>query len=50
MEWGERNGWIAALAAQGALLAGLGALVSAFLLWKGFAIRKWQNMPIDGEH
>lgn len=45
MQWGESSGWIACFAGMGAILAGGGALLIAFLLWKGPAIRRKQHMP-----
>lgn len=46
MQWGVNVGWTAAYAAQGALAAGLGAILCAALIWKGKSIRAWQGMPM----
>lgn len=45
MDWGLKDGWIACYCAQGAILAGGGFILLTCLIWKGFDIRKWQNMP-----
>jgi hypothetical protein len=38
--WGLQHGWLACYITQGALSAGLGALLCVFLIWKGRAIRE----------
>ncbi|EJT49814.1 hypothetical protein A1Q1_01040 [Trichosporon asahii var. asahii CBS 2479] len=47
MKWGETRGWMACFCGMGAVLTGFGALMIAGLIWKGHAIRKWQNMPME---
>jgi MFS family permease len=47
MKWGETRGWMACFCGMGAVLTGFGALMVAGLIWKGHAIRKWQNMPME---
>jgi MFS family permease len=44
--WGSTKGWLGCYVTQGALSAGLGTILCAFLLWKGRSIRAKQNMPI----
>ncbi|KLT43933.1 MFS general substrate transporter [Cutaneotrichosporon oleaginosum] len=44
--WGVQHGWLACYITQGALTAGLGILLSLFLIWKGRGIRAAQHMPI----
>lgn len=44
-QWGEKEGFLTAYATQGALAAGVGALLCLGLIWKGKAIRTAQGMP-----
>lgn len=44
--WGVQHGWLSCYITQGALTAGLGFLLCAFLIWKGRGIRAAQGMPL----
>ncbi|OWZ59582.1 hypothetical protein C356_00867 [Cryptococcus neoformans c45] len=46
-DWGADHGFLEEYAAQGALAAGIGAILCAVFIWKGYEIRKWQGMPIS---
>ncbi|KAE8541563.1 hypothetical protein D1P53_002926 [Cryptococcus gattii VGV] len=45
--WGEDHGFFEEYITQGALAAGVGAILCAVFIWKGYEIRKWQGMPIS---
>lgn len=45
--WGEDHGFFEEYITQGALAAGVGAILCAVFILKGYEIRKWQGMPIS---
>ncbi|KAM0756080.1 MFS general substrate transporter [Meredithblackwellia eburnea MCA 4105] len=45
--WGLNSSFLTEYLVQGALAAGVGAILCAGLILKGHALRKWQGMPIS---
>ncbi|WRT64448.1 uncharacterized protein IL334_001380 [Kwoniella shivajii] len=45
-EWGQEHGFLGEYIVQGALAAGIGAIICVVFIWKGYEIRQWQGMPL----
>ncbi|WWC90310.1 uncharacterized protein L201_005243 [Kwoniella dendrophila CBS 6074] len=46
-DWGEEHGFLSEYIIQGALAAGVGAVICFIFIWKGRSIREWQGMPMS---
>jgi len=46
-QWGVATSWLSSYAIQGALAAGMGAIICVGLIWKGYELRRAQGMPVS---
>ncbi|WVW83541.1 hypothetical protein I302_105562 [Kwoniella bestiolae CBS 10118] len=46
-DWGEEHDFLSEYIIQGALAAGIGAIICGLFIMKGRSIRRWQGMPMS---